>query len=131
MVPDPTGVAQGWPLSPLLFLIVAEAMKVAIDRDMYPNWQTIPRYFLDPRKSSSWQMKRSVDVMPSNGHEGKCEKKRGTIAMGKYRTQDQQRGIKWAKEKEGCVSLGVPIGNELDESKWWSEKIYAVRKKTR
>ena len=39
--------------------------------------------------------------------------------MGKYRAQDLKREIKWAKEKGWCVSLGVPIGNELDESKWW------------
>ena len=50
--------------------------------------------------------------------------------MGKYRAQDLKREIKWAKEKGWCVSLGVPIGNELDESKWWSEKINSVRKKT-
>eukprot|EP00966_Prymnesium_polylepis_P199576 4625195-Prymnesium_polylepis.1 len=24
----------------------------------------------------------------------------------------------WAKEKGWCISPGVPIGNELDESKW-------------
>eukprot|EP00966_Prymnesium_polylepis_P036718 852143-Prymnesium_polylepis.1 len=50
--------------------------------------------------------------------------------MGKYRAQDLKREIKWAKEKGWCISLGVPIGNELDESKWWSEKINSVRKKT-
>ena len=47
--------------------------------------------------------------------------------MGKYRTQDLGRNIKWAEENKWCVSLGVPIGNELDEARWWGEKINKVR----
>ena len=41
--------------------------------------------------------------------------KREGLAMGKYRTRDLGHNIKWAPERGWCVSLGVPIGNELDE----------------
>ena len=53
--------------------------------------------------------------------------------MGKYRQPgklDDHQNIKWAPENGWCISLGVPIGNDLDETKWWSEKINATRKKT-
>ena len=53
--------------------------------------------------------------------------KREGLAMGKYRTRDLVHNIKWAPEKGWCVSLGVPIGNELDEFAWWSEKLNKVR----
>eukprot|EP00966_Prymnesium_polylepis_P150255 3470936-Prymnesium_polylepis.1 len=70
-------------------------------------------------------------MVPSDRNEGaENVKKREGLAMGKYRAHDLKREIKWAKEKGWCVSPGVPIGNELDESKWWSEKINSVRKKT-
>eukprot|EP00966_Prymnesium_polylepis_P228096 5278426-Prymnesium_polylepis.1 len=54
--------------------------------------------------------------------------KREGLAMGKYRADAEairklrkHKDIKWAPEKGWCVSLGVPIGNELDETKWWGE----------
>ena len=48
-------------------------------------------------------------------------KKREGLAMGKYRKQALGHNIKWAPEKGWCVSLGVPIGNDLDAFAWWSE----------
>ena len=47
--------------------------------------------------------------------------------MGKYRRRDLGHNIKWAPQKGWCVSLGVPIGHELDEFAWWSEKLNKVR----
>ena len=59
------------------------------------------------------------------------KKKREGLAMGKYRGRQLPDGIKWAREGHWCVSLGVPIGNDLNEEKWWSEKLRAVRKKAK
>eukprot|EP00966_Prymnesium_polylepis_P210456 4873509-Prymnesium_polylepis.1 len=59
--------------------------------------------------------------------------KREGLAMGKYRQPgklDDHQNIKWAAENGWCVSLGIPMGNELNEAKWWSKKINATRKKT-
>ena len=39
-------------------------------------------------------------------------------------------GIKWAQEGGWCVSLGVPLGNDLNEPRWWAAKIGSIRQKT-
>ena len=50
--------------------------------------------------------------------------------MGRYRNKDLGRGIKWVMDGHWCKSLGVPIGNDLDEGKWWQGKINSTRGKT-
>ena len=50
--------------------------------------------------------------------------------MGRYRHANIDQNIKWAKDGEWCVSLGVPMGNELDTSKWWKKRIEAVQAKS-
>ena len=47
--------------------------------------------------------------------------------MGSYRHTEMPEGIEWVKEGHWAVSLGVPIGNELDHEKWWEKKLEAVR----
>jgi hypothetical protein len=73
-------------------------------------------------------------------------KKREGLAMGMYRggswmdpdRQERVRrrgteghklaaGIKWAQEGEWVISLGVPIGNDMNHAKWWEKKIQATR----
>ena len=44
-----------------------------------------------------------------------------------YRHTEMPEGIEWVKEGHWAVSLGVPIGNELDHEKWWEKKLEAVR----
>ena len=140
--PIRSGVAQGCPLSPLLFLVVAEAMKVAIDLEKGIKGIEIRghRYKLSQFADDTTILlgsKKEIKLANAaiqrwcraTGMRENVKKREG-LAMGKYRAQDLKREIKWAKEKGWCVSLGVPIGNELDESKWWSEKINSVRKKT-
>ena len=57
--------------------------------------------------------------------------KREGLGMGKYCNKDLGKNIKWARQGEWCVSLGVPIGNNLDEKKWWARKIQATRDKAK
>ena len=57
-------------------------------------------------------------------------KKREGLAMGKYRHHRpprDMRQIKWVKEGEWAVSLGVPVGNDLDHEAFWRGKIKATR----
>ena len=56
--------------------------------------------------------------------------KREGLKMGRYRHTNIDQNIKWAKDGEWCISLGVPIGNELDTSKWWKKRIEAVQAKS-
>jgi hypothetical protein len=54
--------------------------------------------------------------------------KREGLKMGLYRGDNTiHPEIAWAKEGEWIRCLGVPIGNELDEQKWWKRKIEEVR----
>ena len=53
--------------------------------------------------------------------------KREGLAMGAYRHTMMPEGVEWVKEGQWAVSLGVPIGNELDHEKWWEKKLEAVR----
>jgi hypothetical protein len=56
--------------------------------------------------------------------------KREGLGMGRYRNTDLGGGIKWVMDGHWCKSLGVPIGNDLDEGKWWQGKINSTRGKT-
>ena len=58
-------------------------------------------------------------------------KKREGLAMGKYRSARLPDGVEWAAEGGWCISLGVPIGNDLNDEKWWSAKIREVRAKAK
>ena len=48
--------------------------------------------------------------------------KREGLGMGRYKNKDLGMNVKWAKAGEWCVSLGVPIGNDFDEAKWWLKR---------
>ena len=50
-------------------------------------------------------------------------KKREGLAMGTLAGQDLGHDIRWTPNGKWCTSLGVPIGNKLDEAKWWGAKI--------
>ena len=56
--------------------------------------------------------------------------KREGLGMGRYRTSKHNQlpqNIKWVKEGDWAISLGVPVGNDLDTARWWDQKIKAVR----
>ncbi len=56
--------------------------------------------------------------------------KREGLAMGKFRNHRIGRGVKWKKDGEWVISLGVPIGNDLDHEAWWDKKIVSIDAKT-
>ena len=134
-----SGVAQGCPLSPLLFLIVAEGLKISMD--MEPNFKGIDvngalhrilqfaddtTIFMGDIAEEKYVTRALNRWCLATGMRENMKKREG-LGMGKYRGQDLGHGIKWASHDGWCISLGVPIGNDLKEAKWWGEKINKVR----
>lgn len=140
--PIGSGVAQGCPLSPLLYLVVAETLKIALDNEE-----------LQGIKIGEAEVKLlqfaddTIITMQDTAQLDKADKgiqkwclassmkenkdKREGLAMGRYRKykDDLPANIRWAQEGQWIVSLGVPIGNDLNESKWLLEKIQSIREK--
>ena len=137
-----SGVAQGCPLSPLLFLVVAEALRVSVDMEKGLKGINIGKSYF---KLSQF----ADDTTIIMGHKNEialankaiqrwCRAtsmreniaKREGLGMGTYRNKDLGGGVKWIMDGHWCKSLGVPIGNDLDEGKWWQGKINSTRGKT-
>ena len=139
-----SGVAQGCPLSPLLFLLVAQALKVATDDAQNPEFRGIS---IGNRRIKVSQFADDTELFlrgPSDlraaqgslskwcGATGMREnfKKREGIAMGKFRnSKSLPKGVKWVKDGEWIISLGSPVGNRMDHDAWWKKKIQAVQGK--
>jgi len=138
-----SGVAQGCPLSPLLFLVVAEALRASIELE--PRLKGIKigdrRYLLSQFADDTTLMLQSKKEIKyvnrairrwckATGMRENAAKREG-VKMGRYRhTNIAEPGIKWAPEGGYVKSLGVPVGNDLDTEKWWKVKLAAIRAKT-
>ena len=154
-----SGVAQGCPLSPLLFLIVAQGLKIAVGLEGVKGI-TIGgvTYTLSQFADDTTLILRDTDQLRpafrairrwcrATGMRENIKKREG-LALGSYRgaawndpaKQGSNRrqwtrshkiaaGIAWAQEGSWVISLGVPVGNELDHTKWWNAKIKATRDK--
>ena len=138
-----SGVAQGCPLSPLLFLVVGQALKIALD--LQPGFKGIEingsRYKLLQFADDTSLILGSIDELQhaergilkwckSSAMRENASKREG-LGMGAYRTVKKHllpTNIQWTTEGEWAVSLGVPVGNDLDPLKWWKQKLKAVRK---
>ena len=134
-----SGVAQGCPLSPLLFLICAEALNIAVMQEkrmrgieVNGTWYKISQFADDTTlmlghiREEKYATRALNKWCAATGMRENVKKREG-LAMGKYRGQALGHNIKWAPENGWCVSLGVPIGNDLDAFAWWSEKLNKVR----
>ena len=131
------GVAQGCPVSPLLFLIIAQGLAVAIKEAEIEGIRikgtesTLSQFADDTTVFlRNWSELRRVSkpIQKWCGATAMRENiaKREALAMGSYRKRTiprDLRNIAWAKEGEWIRSLGVPIGNELDHALFWKKKI--------
>ena len=152
--PISSGVAQGCPLSPLLFLVVAESLKISLDmQKKFKGMYIGGKYFkLSQFADDTTLILGSMEEL-EHAEEGilrwcratgmkENKSKREGLAMGMYRQQHMapeylgprqpwQIGIDWKSEGDWATSLGVPIGNDLDGQKWWSKKLESVRDKSK
>ena len=138
-----SGVAQGCPLSPLLFLLVAEALKLALeDNDNITGIQVgdttslISRFADDStlllgNKKSYYHALRTVRKWGyATGMKENISKRQG-LALGKYRTIKMPGDTSWIPEGEWAISLGNPIGNEVDYDRFYEQKIATIRDKAK
>ena len=138
-----SGVAQGCPLSALLFLVVAEGLRISLE--MESGFKGIEiggaSYPISQFADDTTLMMGDTEEIPhaERGLRRWCratgmrenKSKREGLAMGKYRGTVMPAGTEWVKEGSWAVSLGVPIGNELDKTAWWKSKLEATREKSR
>lgn len=141
-----SGVAQGCPCSPLLFLFVAEALKMFVG-DKVKN-KEIKGIKIGPKThfisqfadDTTLLLRRLKDIKPAEEaieEWGKAtgmrenKAKREGLAMGKLRHKQLPAGTKWANDGEWVKSLGNPIGNDLDAEKFWAKKLEAVKARSK
>ena len=143
-----SGVAQGCPLSPLLFLVVAEGLKIMIDAQgrsllgikVGSHYYKISQFADDTTLflGSIKELKAAYAAIrrwcAATGMRENVDKREG-LAMGNYRDPYRDPNVhlpadvNWVPEGDHVISLGVPVGNDLDATKWWTKKHEAVRGK--
>ena len=136
-----SGVAQGCPLSPLLFLLVAEALNRTIKADSrikgikIGSMRYIISQFADDTTlllRSKKEYKAALECVKRWGlATGMREnlKKREGLAMGRLRNKSMPGDTKWIKDGEWATSLGNPVGNDLNHTAFFKKKLEAVRAK--
>ena len=139
--PIRSGVAQGCPCSPILFLFVTEGLtRLIADHESYEgivvngtelrlsqfaddtvlllrNYKTIPLIFDSILPNFELATGLKVNVTKTEG-----------LRLGKLRRPANlppatlPDGIQWCPEGQYITSLGVPIGNDFDERAFWLTK---------
>ena len=135
-------MAQGCPLSALLFLVVAEGLRISLDAQKGCDGISIGgrsfkiSQFADDTTLAMSDIaelpavEKGIDLWcKATGMKENLQKREG-LAMGAYRGTHMPTGISWVEEGSWAISLGVPVGNELDTDKWWRKKLEAVREKS-
>ena len=140
--PIQSGVAQGCPLSPLLFTLVAEALKRTIEND--PNIKGIKignerhliSQFADDTALLLAGLKSYRPALAAVAKWGRATsmrenmKKREGVALGKLRNSSRlPTDTKWIKDGEWARYLGNPVGNEIDHTAFFKHKLEAVHQK--
>ena len=142
-----SGVAQGCPCSPLLFLVVTEALTRLIMNDESIEGVTIngtqhkiSQYADDstliPRNVRDWtRMEAHLQTWcEATAMKENATKREGQL-LGKLNRQRARapKGIihqdKWVADGDSIRALGVPMGNALRLDAWWASKYREVKQR--
>ena len=133
-----SGVAQGCPLSPLLFLLVAEALKMTLCND--PKIEGIKigdiDYLISQFADDTTLGLRNEKSIPAvedaierwglaTGMKENAAKREG-IAMGKLTQKKLPGPTKWIQKGGWARSLGYPIGNHVSHAEFWKAKLESI-----
>ena len=137
-----SGVAQGCPLSPLLFLFVTEGLSRLLNEDprvkgINIGTREIKFSMFADDTSLCLRDFGSIGAVFENlalyeeatGMKVNTSKTEGVL-LGSLRgtPTPPQFPIQWALDGNYVVSLGVPIGNELDEEAFWETKYRSTKR---
>ena len=142
-----SGVAQGCPISPLLFLVITEALTRLIVNDPDTGGVTINgvRHVISlyaddstliGKGAADWKVKEKKKKTwcgATSMHEN--DTKREGQLMGKLNRQRWRapKGIikdeAWVKDGDTIRALGVPMGNKVDECEWWRKRYRTVKQR--
>ena len=139
-----SGVAQGCPVSPLLFLVITEALTRLIAQDTTIEGVKIgeTRHKISQYADDSTLIGRPHDFPKFQLHintwcqaTAMCENatKREGLLLGRLNRQRTRAPLgimpddKWQPNGKSIRCLGVPFGNKVDESAWWETKLGDVR----
>ena len=139
--PIHSGVAQGCPLSPLLFLLVAETLKICMELENVEGIKIGDKsYEISQFADDTTGLLKGLSEIPKVERAierwGKLtamkenKAKREGVIIGNITLEEARRkypNIKWAEEGKGAKCLGIQVGYKIDRNLNWEDKIQKVR----
>ena len=137
-----SGVAQGCPLSPLLYLCVAEGLTRAINANpkikgivVNGNEQKISQFADDAKLmlrdyKKSWKAcKKTIRLYCKASGQKMNDSKTEALLLGSLKDSTENLPREWKICPRGkyIISLGVPIGNDFNEDEFWLNKYYKCK----
>ena len=139
-----SGVAQGCPISPLLFLLITEPLARLFERDTRLQGVTIGnlRLVISQFADDTTLVCRPGDESPAQDNldtwmQGTAmlenDTKREGQLLGKLNRERARapRGVianeAWVADGETIRALGAPMGNNFDETAWWKGRYRTVK----
>ena len=140
-------MAQGCPLSPLLFLVITEALTRSIQNDegiigirIKDIIHKITQYADDStlickNKDDADKAQRHINTWCLATGMAENASKREGMLIGKLNRERHRAptGIikddAWVQDGQTIRALGVPMGNKMDEEAWWENKLNEVKRR--
>ena len=139
-----SGVAQGCPLSPLLFLLITEPLTRLMQNDTRIKGVVIDgtRHVISQYADDTTTINTPGDEIPTQENldiwtkgtaMAENPKKREGQLLGKLNREKHRapKGVikddAWLKDGDTIRALGAPMGNNMDEHAWWLGKYREVK----